>query len=436
MDDDPEFEVTDLRLAINAEGADTERRRPAARGRLALGRAAHGPALFRPRLTPRQRMRGVVATSVVVLVVLAALLAGIPHASDVVAGLLPQAPAARPGSTVVFAVRGVPWGSLTLDGRTATYTSRGQPLSLQLPRGHHTLRYVAPPFADLTCALSVPPAVSDTCPQLYATPSTAGISPGAVRTIDLSATPERLPPAAYAALLAAVGDRLNAADATTVVPAGDRYLAAGASDMPVRAATPLQAQLYYTLNADTSIAVPVGYGATCVTLCDDPFGMQVPLDTPTWIIGANARVSWRYTAPGGATANLPAMPAGGPAGSDHVLLDLAVRWQRGWQVTPLPNGRGQDLCSLASAWIYSQRSLQPTTTYSTTGSSHAAQNPLAGCLVTIQFEANNNPVGYAGHFLYRFGLILAANDTAHRMDPLLPVATASEAAFAGEIAGS
>lgn len=417
MDDDTEYEVTYLR-----EGGD--HRTGAAAGRTEA-------ALFQPRLTRRQRLwRGAAASGVVALA-LVALLAGIPSASGVVARLLPATPTVRAGANVVFAARGVPWGRLTVDGQPMAYTSDGQPLALFLPGGRHSVRYVAPPFSDLTCVVSAPRTSADTCPLLNGLPGTDAASGGNIRTIDLGAIPERLPASTRNALVAAVASNLNAADAVTVVLPGGRYLGAGDAIRSTKA--PLQAGLSYTLNADTGVSVPVGDGESCVVLCDDPFAAY---DATVWIVGADAWVNWRYVTAGGSTLNLPVVPSGGPAGGENVLVDLAVRWQNGWQVRPLASGRAQDLCSLASAWLYSQRSLQPTSTYSVSGSTRAARDPLTGCLLTIQFEENGHPVGAAGHYLYSFGLILAANEAAHQMDPGLPVATASEAALAITLANS
>lgn len=434
MDDDTEFEVTDLRAGANPTNAPSRGSDVAAGSGGDVDGARRGAALFRRRLTRRQRLRRVGVMGGAMLVVLAAVLVGIPQASGIVSGWLPATPTARAGTNVIFAARGVPWGHLTLDGRPTAYTSQGQPLALFLPRGSHTLRYVAPPFPDLTCVVSVPSAVSDTCPLLNGLPGQDGGSAGYVRTIDLGAIPGRLAAPAYASLVGAVAGSLNAADAVRPVLPGDRYL--GANDTILTAATTLQAELHYTLNADAGVSVPVGDGESCVILCDDPFGAQDQAEAPTWILGANARVDWRYTPAAGASADLPVVPSGGPSGDANVLMDLAVRWQNGWQVEPLAGGRARDLCALASAWLYSQRPLQPTPTYTVSGSAQAATDPLGGCLVTVQFEENGHPVGKAGHFLYSFGLILAANDAAHQMDPGLPVATATEAARASQLAGA
>jgi hypothetical protein len=65
----------------------------------------------------------------------------------------------------------------------------------------------------------------------------------------------------------------------------------------------------------------------------------------------------------------------------------------------------------------------------------AAPNPADGCLTVVQgTNGAGNTVGKPAWFLYRFGVIFAANPFAHQLVPDLPVARGREATLARQLA--
>src|SRR5262249_47024552 len=108
----------------------------------------------------------------------------------------------------------VPWGILLVDGRSwpdvrtsvIRFDETGEPVAdppytFALPRGRHTLEYHAAPFPTLRCTVSVPAALSDTCPLVHNVPPFL-VPQGDLhsRDLDLRATLDRLPPEQRAAL--------------------------------------------------------------------------------------------------------------------------------------------------------------------------------------------------------------------------------------------
>src|SRR5262249_25533821 len=204
-----------------------------------------------PRLTGRARLARAGCVGALLLLVLALLLLPNPATQAALVGLLHlETPTATPrlsiGDNRFLWEHSVPWGVLLVDGRPGPdvrtsgilFDETGDPVAappytFALPRGRHTLEYRAAPFPTLRCTISVPAALSDTCPLVHNVP------PFLVkqddlhsRYLDLRATLDRLSPEQWTALTAATQATLNqialaAAPAPgTLVASGDHYLAA------------------------------------------------------------------------------------------------------------------------------------------------------------------------------------------------------------------
>jgi hypothetical protein len=85
-----------------------------------------------------------------------------------------------PSDRVFYWADAVPWGELWVDGHPGPnlhqplgHSGTGVPVhpAFTLPRGRHSLRYVAEVFPPLTCSVHVPAAPSDTCPLSKTPPS-------------------------------------------------------------------------------------------------------------------------------------------------------------------------------------------------------------------------------------------------------------------------
>ncbi len=143
------------------------------------------------------------------------------------------------------------------------------------------------------------------------------------------------------------------------------------------------------------------------------------------------QVSWQYATMSGtvvaASAPLALVPGFG-------LLDQAmptlVTWHGGWSAL-LDTGPLDNLqCSVAVDLLTQPQSATALPLSGLSVSAYPAANPLDGCFMDVQVSNNQaTPTTGTGHFLYRFGALLAADATAHAMAPSLPVASQHERAL-------
>ncbi len=189
----------------------------------------------------------------------------------------------------------------------------------------------------------------------------------------------------------------------------------------------------FALNTDPSNDGPWA-GQPCAILCETYPGAT--LDTSSWSIVAHTIVSWRYTQLNGKVA-LDHAPAATPERHQHIRQPFSVRWNGSWQViastasarVPTP------LCAVATS-LLGERLTQATAPElaSYAWDSISAPNTAEGCLLIGGPSNGNGPVGATANVLYRFGLLYAANDAAHRLLPGLPLVDARGQAIASEIA--
>lgn len=395
------------------------------------------------RRRSRRHIIGAIVTSALVVVVLVGLLGGVVGKGGITLGLFPTpAPTATlaPGGDSFYMADGVPWGRLLADGKLVdvSYSSQ-QPSIFSLSTGHHTIEYDAAPFPRMRCTVSVPAAKADSCPLF--TPdqgwATNNSILDATRGLDLGAKLSRLPPESLKALVAATEQSLGAPISTTTVPAGGRYQSANGN--VVVTTEPLQAQMFYILSSAPSDNM--FDGQNCITLCDVPFPNGGPGDGSSWEVLANILPVWRYTTSAGTTMQLPAMPQLPNAsivrsGEPGPALFLDVTWDNAWQVQPLLNKGTDQGCFGAMQVLYQSNILgggQNGNGYMST--QVLAPNPADGCLLVFAVgDSNGNITGKQLWFLYRFGLIFAANPTAHQVLRGLPVATGSEEMLVGQLA--
>lgn len=449
--EDLELEVTSLREATQqnaspeADGHDTSQ--------------ADGAPVARPaphaglRLTLHRRLiqMGIAGVCVVSLLVL--VLGRSPATTAIVGNMFgivtptPTLPLTL-GMDKIYPIYSVPWGTLRVDGRVQTFVvQQGNYQPVRLSRGSHTLEYQAAPFPALRCRISAPAAPTDTCPQVTTSPRLPfdPVLPDVRdlgREIDLGATTERLPASQRAALSAAIDAALNGDMAfhTDVAP-GERY--ATANGGIAVAAQPLTATLRMTHtpreNVVNGMAPLTIYGdSACADMCADVF----PFDGnySGWPVAVAATLAWRYTAANGdVVAEAPVVPAStgldvasSPAAySAHV----AVLWERQqWTVHRSDanslgaSNLGNTLCALGQFLVDSMYSdLDQAGAYGTFGTNqYTPHQPADGCYITYQRGITAGKLEPTSGFLYRLGVVLAANAQAQRLFPKLPVADARD----------
>jgi hypothetical protein len=352
-------------------------------------------------------------------------------------------PLVRLGPDSLQVLHGAPWGRLRIDGQSAA--TLGISLAPRIPdetapaftlrAGQHTLEYTADPFPPLRCQISQPASASDTCPLFDPPPKYPLQKQNGSRILDVGATLDRLPASQLAALQQAAQSQLNAHSGASVTLAqGERYLSADGK--VATAPQSWNATPQFTLNTDPNDDGPWA-GQPCVTLCETYPGAA--LDTSVWNIVAHTIVTWRYTQANGTVA-LDHAPAATPERHQHVRQPLAVRWNGAWQVSAsIASARvPTPLCAVATSLLAEQ--LAPTSAapelakYAWYGV--GAHIPADGCLLLggPPTAASGPPIGATANVLYRFGLLYAANDAAHRLLPGLSLVDAHGQAIATQIA--
>ncbi len=184
-------------------------------------------------------------------------------------------------------------------------------------------------------------------------------------------------------------------------------------------------------------------GQNCLLICTYPFVQTL------WFVVALYYPSWTYTTEQGQVLaqNQPDTNSGS-VGEDHsISLQLSWNATQGWQV--------QDLSILPQRTQYQMNVIANSipvcasltglvntlTRYGVTSGDgnieiqwqyYMGHDPAAGCLAVV--VPSNNPKASPAYFLYRFGVLLAANSLAHSYYPDLPVADAYEQGIAQSIA--
>ncbi|HEU4783602.1 MAG TPA: hypothetical protein VFS83_09705 [Ktedonobacterales bacterium] len=441
MDDDFELEVTDLDtgepirhpLAHNA---------PAESGRgddnedndndddsdeLTLEPSRQG------RPGRRNRLRTIMVSGVVLLAV-ALVIATNPAANSALYTVFRfptpiPSPTPLPGGDIVYLGQAAPWSSVTIDGKKSAFASPGTTISwIQLARGRHTLAVTQPPFPALRCTISMPARLSDTCPLFSPNDSQgeqlgAGAGfPGGARFIDLGARFSLLPRDAQDALVAAVKAALTQPSARVTLSPGDHYLR---DDGTLAVAnTALQASFIPTLLLPTPEVS--SDSSSCISFCD--ISGAALGGNATWNIMVSMIGSWHIATPDGqvVTESAPMYMSDplyeGLSGSMQVTMSLL--WTGRWQVSA-QNGYGG---------VWSPTCLTAETMASATlgrdqvsilgMNAQDGRTAEQGCVVEIT-PGDPNASGPID-LLYRFGVLLAANDIAHRTFPSLPRASPAE----------
>jgi hypothetical protein len=353
-------------------------------------------------------------------------------------------PTATPprGSDTALLAHTVPWGRLSVDGRSLddlhTTIDRidGYP-AVRLPTGAHTITYAADQFPTLTCAVTIPFTAARTAP---ATAPACGVLPfpgshppadaPAARLIDMRATLDRLAPATLAQLKEEIDTTLPSAQ--TVVQPGERYLG---PDSAVHVATAsLPAQLVMRLNNDPLVLLPVGdFPTMCAALCANLVQSATPTQSPVWSLFANVTPAWRFGATGSEIVAPFAPPMDIPADVVTQLVTVGVIYEQGrLQVTPRGAESASRLVFAAATNAVSGFGKKLTAQYPTGWSAlpFIAHNPADGCMIIVGTIASGDgfPGGKTLKVLYQFGVLLAADQMAHDVLPELPVATSADLA--------
>jgi hypothetical protein len=233
---------------------------------------------------------------------------------------------------------------------------------------------------------------------------------GINRTIDLGNTVAALPAPERADFTAVIAAALASTGAHAVVRAGDHFL--GPRGTAAVASVPLMATRRFTLNTNAARQMPDAY-PPCVTLCDSSLENSL---TPFWVVEAHVLTYWQFTDARGDLVQA----ATDASGVDDLELALRVSWDGAWHAEPWLSQSLLRACLDPLARV-SVPGLTPNNL--TDGS---PPEPVVGCAMALASTDSPMTVLLMNHF----GVVLAANNTAHRLLPALPLATAHEQALA------
>jgi hypothetical protein len=426
--------------------------------------AAPARSPLEPWLTPRRRrvrLAVVMAAGLALLVVLGSIPAVRDDAARLAGRLLPlQTPTLAPGSDLFYLLPNPPGVVVSLDGRTLAEMPPPSDFPahpLRLAPGSHVFAWRSRifPFLPLQCAVSVPPAPSDTCPVLLPQqlPAEERSAPGRLIALhaDLDALPDALPTDAGAQLEMAVQNALDGIRSTALVQPGEYFYSALPNETPSgpsKATQPLRVTLSYRSTSlggypdpcvVSQLALPCRFpGQNCLQLCTVAQPPAAVASTSNaWIAAALVSSRWRYTTLGGPVVVAPITDA-----VDGEIATLRITWDGAtWHVTPLVGSTpglpvADDLvCDPARYWLELNGKWGFMLTNPPTGARVvfvSDATPTDGCLVVLDpFPGSDAPAALLEHF----GVLLAVNDAANRPGANLPMAGSAEQNLAHRLAG-
>ncbi len=416
------------------------------------------PSSIRLTSVARQRRFQLILTaSIVAIVVVIILGSSLPVRNLAVRLLAARVPS--PTATLVpgvdlFYITGSPsWGRAYLDGQRMNHLPNvGVDPPLRIARGQHVLVWKADPFQEQRCIVSVPSNYSvDTCHYNNSVTLPGG---GSAWLLSFSTSLQILPDRQRLALLQVVQAALDAQRSTETVQPGEVYSSAAQRVFTI-ARQPLRATLHFqldasplspnsgpcTVNGQNNGQQCVVWGQDCRVFCADPTADAVAMvHAREWDVLGVVLPVWDYTTLNGKSIaqNQPDAFAG--AQGYELVMPFHITWDRmGWHVSiPLDHANtlpfGNPFCSSVESEVQIDASLSAaelknfTVSWKYASGSRAA----AGCVAVATPDLTGLTITpapsyrVAAYCLQRFGVLLAANDVAHRLWPTMPVADAYE----------
>lgn len=287
----------------------------------------------------------------------------------------------------------------------------------------------APPFQRHTCTVTMSSTTaSGKCPVQYdpSSPTHIGAKSTSVRVIVPMTFPD-LPPAQQGSVRALLQHTIDGIGRRMVVPA-NQYVATGTDALghsTSRLTTePLQAELSLAFSA-------IQQASDCSEgICAQHNNLSVQSQRHgTWSIFVSITTHWYFTRSDGT-------PIATPTPSDEILseatpteLPLTLVYDgRGWALQSAPSDTDTLPFSLVDILSHAQCNAGTSALYASFasgvagGNSQEQANGLHGCLLQT-LDANNKPTG---RYIWRFGVLLAADAAAHSTIPSLPIAPQAE----------
>ncbi len=393
-------------------------------------------------------------------------------------------PTLLPGENLFYITISPSWGKVSLDGHEISSLPVIGNTPLTLSVGSHEVVWNDPPFTPQKCFVAVPiqpNAGANACSSNDSSTVQKGKDAGLTATIiSFTAASSMLPAAQHTALVQSIQATLHALQSTSTVQPGEKFVNLQAPKFIATATQPLQATLKFQLDANPNTNSPCDptlyngisdcnlNGVNCANLCDGSDVYYAP-DFATkpqlvWDIYGIFRASWDYATMSGQTVatNQPDIAANSGL---KFLFPLYVTWSGShWQVVLLPPANADFIytptylnCTPVQSLIDgtnvepSYFGIPPANVFQSVSingqvqnlswqGTTAKSNYANGCLENVGIQQTsqnpstptvpNTPTAYC---LYRFGVLLAVNDVAHRYWPFLPVANAYEQNIAQQL---
>jgi hypothetical protein len=352
----------------------------------------------------------------------------------------------------------IPWTKVFLDGHLI-YLPRNSDAPLKLARGHHLIEWHAEPFQPQSCIVSVPFALNDTCHFAVGEVGQQLHDPLA-EVILLHNSLTTLSANQQAALIETVQKTFEKFPASQPVLPGELYVGPNGY---VTATQPLKATLHFQFDPQATGNQPyLIAGESCQQLCIVPLQYlpsqnTVLLITKEWLALAFISSSWDYTTEEGhVIAQDQPIDLGADGNGDNPVV-LRIRWDGSrWNVKALIG-----LDQAPPIGVNRRNTFEPYAppdkvqlddnpscvaardlflgTFSDNFQVRfvSGPNPAAGCLAIVTGNLANTPSPSqhpVAYFLEHFGISLAVNDAAHKLQPQLPLADAYERSLARQLA--
>jgi len=341
------------------------------------------------------------------------------------------------------------WGKLSVDGQTIVHPPiipRDNPLYLS--PGLHRLIWTAEPFASQICLLTVPiPSgyASGACPvepafQDEFGPTHLNVKANSWQVFFYQSLKALAPPLRTALIQAAQATLDEQRSSETIYP-GEHYLLGG--NTVTTAKQSLRATLHFQLDTPDEANSPClqdgglcsftvrGQTQNCLWFCTEL--SQFEYVTEGWNALVIMHALWDYT-----TVDGQVVAQDQPAAEKSIepsrnpVIGLQITWDgRNWHVLLINQGGGAPQCRSAFNAMNAYPSFMDAVSVGSYAgvavSSSGGAVPAQGCLLIIQV-VTDNPVTPApsssttAYCLYRFGVLLAANDLAHHYWSSMPLA--------------
>jgi hypothetical protein len=362
-------------------------------------------------------------------------------------------PTTGPGNALIV-TSNVTFGTVTLNGKKLDGTV---PLLVRLDRGESALTFSAPPFRDQTCRVTMLPqpdaktaqrvqAVGDGCSVGGQEPS---LTLNGVVVSNGYLVFERagadLPADQRNAAVNALWLKLANLPALQV-PTGDYYATGTTSTghiISARAAVPLKATLALAHDNSTQEGSSCGYlGCAGQPILPDQGETGIPAGI--WRTTESVAIGWRFTTQSGAlVATAPLR------GGVVTQVGLTYSAMAGWAVAEgapgpfmadlqmqLMSGSCQGGIAVLQALAEKSSLAGQQLSYSQGAAGGVLGTSTDGCAISAESQGNNplTPNGGAkqyGRYVWRWGVLLAADALAHTFFPSLPIAPKGEIAAVG-----